>query len=723
MDNMQPVNPSLDYDDSIDEGEIIQLVGLKLGEEEYAIDVLKIQEIIRPVEITAVPRTDSFVLGVMNLRGKVIPVIDLRVRFALDKMDFDKETRIIVVRFESENIGFVVDEVTEVIRINKSMVEPTPPLVGSIGQEYILGICKYEERLIILLDIDSVIADGKTVDSDLRRRFFSQPALEEKPKVNYEEVAKSVESEAPQEDEPKAIEEPEPEPSSEPEPDSGGADDGVGDDIDALIAQELAKREKETEEMLERKKDEPASHQAEGDADDEVNAVLEDALSQTIGNGDEANYVEQDDLDALIAKELEKREKETEEMLERKKAEKKNEELGEAEQEEPTEDESDLDDAVIQPDYCTVSGKEKQQKIEEEEARAEAEMAAQLEDDSDTSTFEEDTSDEEKTKQQLIDEEEARAEAEMAAQLEDEPDTSTFEEDTSDEEKTKQQLIDEEEARAEAEMAEEIGLDEGTDDSGGIDTDAVMDDDLGVLLDEIENGDSESEPESAEDIAEEEAAEAAFEDTPEEEKKDQNGFFVETDSIDDLRDLTQKIINGDAVDLGVDIKGELGELVRLIMDTKERVDEVDPTIMVSKESMPVVVESLEKVNETTEEATMNLMEAADKMSSFYAEFIGDVDDFEDLVYKKDITSVKKKLDYMESQIGLAEDLGFGILHSLEFQDITEQKLRKVINSVEDIGARIGAILGLIKAQSGNAELSDDTSQDDIDKLLMDFGLG
>ncbi|MDR0454651.1 MAG: chemotaxis protein CheW [Deferribacteraceae bacterium] len=153
-----------------EEGEVIQLVGMKLGEEEYSIDVLKIQEIIRTVEITIVPRSEGYVLGVMNLRGKVIPVIDLRIRFNLDKVDFDKSTRIIVVRFEKENIGFVVDEVTQVIRINKAMVEPTPPLVGAVGQEYILGICKYRERLIILLDIDRVV--GEDAESALRKSFL-----------------------------------------------------------------------------------------------------------------------------------------------------------------------------------------------------------------------------------------------------------------------------------------------------------------------------------------------------------------------------------------------------------------------------------------------------------------------------------------------------------------------------------------------------------------------
>ncbi|MEF3255652.1 MAG: chemotaxis protein CheW, partial [Deferribacterales bacterium] len=155
----------------IKDEDLLQLVGFKLGDEEYAIDVLKIQEIIRLVEITSVPRTESYVMGVMNLRGKVIPVVDLRVRFNLEKSDFDKKTRIIVVRFEKENIGFVVDEVTQVVRINKSMIEPTPPLVGNIGQEYILGICKYDERLIILLDIDSLIYEGKAIDSELKKKF------------------------------------------------------------------------------------------------------------------------------------------------------------------------------------------------------------------------------------------------------------------------------------------------------------------------------------------------------------------------------------------------------------------------------------------------------------------------------------------------------------------------------------------------------------------------
>jgi len=327
MSNLQPIG-ELDYDDvELKEGmEVIQLVGLKLGEEEYAIDVLKIQEIIRTVEITSVPRTDSFVLGVMNLRGKVIPVIDLRVRFSLDKMDFDKETRIIVVRFETENIGFVVDEVTEVIRINKSMVEPTPPLVGSVGQEYILGICKYAERLLILLDIDSVVNDDKSIESDLKKTILGQMALPSA-EQNYQEVAANVEQEfaEPAADEPAAIGTDEE--IMEDALEEGSADDEIGASIDDLIALELAKREAETDELNKRKHEDDESPEEDSKKKSEevesaadLDDILNDALNQSGSNMEsEDGHVEQMELDDLISMELAKREAETEALNNKKK--------------------------------------------------------------------------------------------------------------------------------------------------------------------------------------------------------------------------------------------------------------------------------------------------------------------------------------------------------------------------------------------------------------------
>lgn len=647
MSNLKPVNPT-EFEnefDSLEEGEIVQLVGLKLGDEEYAIDVLKIQEIIRTVEITAVPRTESFVLGVMNLRGKVIPVVDLRVRFNLDKMDFDKETRIIVVRFETEQIGFVVDQVTEVIRISKHMVEPTPPLVGSIGQEYILGICKYDDRLIILLDIDTVISEGKTVpDSDLRKRFLGQPALESKPAVSMEDIAATVEQEELSEEEPYgSLDESGPETAEEAAP----ADDS--DDIDALIAQELAKREQETEE-LNKKKQTPEFHKAERESD--VEDILNDALSQSdnVINGDEG-YVVQDELDALIAQELAKREKETEELNRlRKEEEKKNE------------------------------------KIKEEE-------------EFDVSSFF------------------AEQAAQAPVQLEEEV------------------VLDDNDSMTPVSVSadDELFASETTVDLNGLLSDNV--DDIEEILKEAEQFQNAENVEASEtDETFGESAEILEQPAKTEEKKPEpvsfaapaakhDPFYHETDSIDELKEISRKIINGDAVDLGVDLKGEIGELLRLILDTKQKVDEIDPTILLSKESMPVVVESLEQVNEKTEEATINLMSAADRMTAFYSQFLGDIEDLEDLVYKKDAQGLLRNLNRIESDISTADNLGLGILHALEFQDITEQKLVKVIKSVEDIGARIGAVLGIIKAKKDETgSIIEGASQDDIDSLLAEFGL-
>lgn len=243
----------------------IQLVGVKLGDEEYAIDVLKINTIIRSIEITIVPRMESYILGVMNLRGKVVPVIDLRVRFNLAKNDFDKATRIIVVNINNENIGFVVDEVTEVMRIKRSMVEPTPPLVGSIGQEYILGICKYDSRLIMLLDIDRVINESEASESELRKKMLGSTKQTVMAPITAPEPAAAP---APVQEQPAentmlpdansvaapVISAPV-EPREETAIETGSADSDVEENIDALIAKELAKREAETEELNKKKKE------------------------------------------------------------------------------------------------------------------------------------------------------------------------------------------------------------------------------------------------------------------------------------------------------------------------------------------------------------------------------------------------------------------------------------------------------------------------------------
>lgn len=138
-------------------GEVLQLVSFSVGQEEFGVDILKVQEINRMVEITRVPNASEFVSGVINLRGKVIPVIDLRRRFGIGKKDNDKNTRIIVVELTGRVLGFVVDAVNAVLRIPKSVTEPPPPMVAGIGSEYITAVGKLEDRLLILIDLEKVL--------------------------------------------------------------------------------------------------------------------------------------------------------------------------------------------------------------------------------------------------------------------------------------------------------------------------------------------------------------------------------------------------------------------------------------------------------------------------------------------------------------------------------------------------------------------------------------
>lgn len=138
--------------------ELLQLVTFSIGEEEFGVDILKVQEIIRTMEITKVPRAPEFVEGVINLRGKVIPIIDLRRRFGLDFKPHDKDTRIIVIEINNIVVGFVVDAVSEVLRIPTNTVEPPPPVVAGVDSDYISGVGKLQDRLLILLDLDKLLS-------------------------------------------------------------------------------------------------------------------------------------------------------------------------------------------------------------------------------------------------------------------------------------------------------------------------------------------------------------------------------------------------------------------------------------------------------------------------------------------------------------------------------------------------------------------------------------
>jgi purine-binding chemotaxis protein CheW len=144
---------------------VLQLVTFHLGNEEYAIDIIKVQEITRMVEITSVPNAPAYIEGVINLRGKVIPVISLRKKFGLGAKDADVNSRIIVVDIGT-TVSLIVDSVSEVLRLPSDNVEP-PPITMRNSSEYIKGLGKLSNRILILLDIDRCLHDITTHDTSV----------------------------------------------------------------------------------------------------------------------------------------------------------------------------------------------------------------------------------------------------------------------------------------------------------------------------------------------------------------------------------------------------------------------------------------------------------------------------------------------------------------------------------------------------------------------------
>lgn len=132
-----------------------------LAEEDYGIAILKVKEIIGMMPVTQVPKTPDFIKGVVNLRGKVIPVTDLRLKFGLQEIDYTDRTCIIVIEINGQNgtilVGIVVDAVSEVLNIKAEEIEPSPTFGAQLNTSFILGLAKMEDGVKILLDIDEVL--------------------------------------------------------------------------------------------------------------------------------------------------------------------------------------------------------------------------------------------------------------------------------------------------------------------------------------------------------------------------------------------------------------------------------------------------------------------------------------------------------------------------------------------------------------------------------------
>ncbi|WP_054693710.1 chemotaxis protein CheW [Geotalea toluenoxydans] len=134
----------------------IQVACFTLDDNIYAVDIMRIREIIKPQKLTSLPKAPPYVEGIINLRGSVIPVIDLRKRFDLPVREIDSAVRLLIVRVAKQLLGFVVDNVTEVITVPARDIKPPPQIAGGIGAQYLLGVCLFQEALIMLLNIDTI---------------------------------------------------------------------------------------------------------------------------------------------------------------------------------------------------------------------------------------------------------------------------------------------------------------------------------------------------------------------------------------------------------------------------------------------------------------------------------------------------------------------------------------------------------------------------------------
>ncbi len=135
----------------------LQLVVFNVGKELYGVGIDSVQEIVRVPDVTEVPDSPIFLEGVINLRGRVVPVIDLRKRLRLNGAERTKSTRVLITGNGGNIVGLLVDSVSEVIKIQPDAIEDPPEMISAIGVEYITGVAKMEERLIILLDIKKIL--------------------------------------------------------------------------------------------------------------------------------------------------------------------------------------------------------------------------------------------------------------------------------------------------------------------------------------------------------------------------------------------------------------------------------------------------------------------------------------------------------------------------------------------------------------------------------------
>lgn len=158
-----PASVSLAGNTSREDRKILQFVGFRLDDTDYGVAITRIREIILMRPITRVPQVPEYIEGLINLRGSVIPVVNLRKRFSLTPREFDEETRIIVATMDDRTLGLVVDAVTQIMRMAADQIQPAPLAVAAVDRRHIEGVARWEDRLLIVLNVDHLI-DPRAAD-------------------------------------------------------------------------------------------------------------------------------------------------------------------------------------------------------------------------------------------------------------------------------------------------------------------------------------------------------------------------------------------------------------------------------------------------------------------------------------------------------------------------------------------------------------------------------
>jgi purine-binding chemotaxis protein CheW len=158
------------------EGRGTQMITFTVGAQEYGVDIQSVKEVIRQGEITPLPRAPSFLKGVINLRGDVIPIVDLRERFALQAGTYTESSRVIVVEVGEKSVGMVVDRVSHVIRVPEDRIEDAPAWLGGTRNEFVRGVARVDERLVVLLDMTAVLSSDEM--QQIARVETAEPAFD-----------------------------------------------------------------------------------------------------------------------------------------------------------------------------------------------------------------------------------------------------------------------------------------------------------------------------------------------------------------------------------------------------------------------------------------------------------------------------------------------------------------------------------------------------------------